>query len=107
MSDFFASYDAACKGALEDQGLVPGMSRLSAEGIEHDWQQTGGFCRVVYVPTKSGRVGIITNGEWGNTDHPETHWFLCKIIESPGEYEEETIGVLSADEAVAMLRSLL
>jgi hypothetical protein len=81
-----SDYERRCQAAATAQGLDPLTEALSAAGIEHAVEQTGGFCMVVTVTargcvlamTQDGAVepwllGLYTAKQWageGDTDGP-------------------------------------
>lgn len=51
-------YDLACNSAATNQGLDPVIAALSAAGIPHDLEQTGGFVMVITVQAPTGTYAI-------------------------------------------------
>lgn len=57
-------YDQACIAAATRQGLDPITAALTAAGITHTVEQTGGFCMVVTVQRPTGLWAITHDGDY-------------------------------------------
>jgi hypothetical protein len=53
------NYDEACAAATADQGLQPIIDTLTAAGLPHQVEQTGGFCMVVVIPLDEGQTSFL------------------------------------------------
>jgi hypothetical protein len=68
------SYEEACRLAASAQGLDPLTAALSAAGVEHEVEQTGGFCMVVTVPAHGFVLAMIHDSEEPDSEAGE--WLL-------------------------------
>lgn len=68
------SYEEACQRATTDQGLDPVTEALSAAGIPHVVEQTGGFTMVVTVKARNGTFGITDDGGYLLGFYPGDSW---------------------------------
>jgi hypothetical protein len=102
------AYDERCRWAATNQGLDPITARLTAEGIAHDVDQTGGFTMCVRVDRPDGWYVYVTDGEYGNGN-----WILGAYAEDYDTPAGSTgvclsgEGSATADEGVALLRRFL
>lgn len=102
------SYDEACAAAATNQGLDPITEALTAAGITHEVEQTGGFTMVVTVNVPTGVVALTHDGE-GDADYllgyyPGTMW---QDGEYDGEYDDVVLnfGHLTLTEAMDKVKA--
>jgi hypothetical protein len=74
------TYDEKCAMATADQGLDPVIATLNSAGIDHELQQTGGFCMVVTASVPDGMLGIT------QSDDSSVMYMVCFY---PGDTWEE------------------
>lgn len=78
------NYDATCAAATTRQGLDPVVARLTAEGIDHAVEQTGGFCMVVVArPAGPDGPAVPVASDGMDADHP-----YGSSVYPPGMWEE-------------------
>ncbi|MBS2531954.1 hypothetical protein KGQ20_04140 [Catenulispora sp. NF23] len=96
-------YGAACRWAATDQGLDPISSALRAAGIDHDVDQTGGFCMVVHVSTPHGFYFGITASEDRNVVAGR-QWMVVRYSDTDeGDEGEITGSAMSTLDVIALL----
>lgn len=118
-------YDAACRRAATNQGLDPIVSRLRAERIPAQIEQTGGFCMTVGIYHEADMdedgprpyLWITTTSEWGENADPDA-WVVCEYQWDDSDEAENLGRVLdrtpfdqyrgnTADDAVRLIRAWL
>lgn len=67
-------YDERCKAATTDQGLDPVIEALTAAGIPHGLEQTGGFTMAVTVETPTGTFAITNDDGYLLGHYPGGLW---------------------------------
>lgn len=67
-------YEGACTRATTRQGLDPMVEALTAAGVTHAVEQTGGFCMVVTVTHPTGTWGVVDDGGWYAVWYPDDTW---------------------------------
>lgn len=96
------SYEEMCRQAATAQGLDPITERLSAEGIPHTIEQTGGFVMVVRIPlAEPAWIGVTAH------DDQRGGWYIARYRDDADEGTPLVGGGSydwhSADEAVAAI----
>jgi hypothetical protein len=97
------TYEDRCKWAATNQGLDPIVERLTAEGIDHEVEQTGGFTMVVTVAVPSGTVAVTADTEgYAMGFYPGRTWHDGPTEDSddPTDAFDQTL-----DQVVAAVRS--
>jgi hypothetical protein len=85
------SYEDACRAATTRQGLDPVVEALTAVGIEHAVEQTGGFTMVVTVKAPTGTFAITVDGPYVLGYYPGDSWEHCYDGErEDAEYSNHT-----------------
>jgi hypothetical protein len=67
-------YDEQCKAATTDQGLDPVIEALTAAGIPHALEQTGGFTMAVTVEAPSGTFAVTKDDGYMLGHYPDGLW---------------------------------
>lgn len=90
-------YDEACKAAATQQGLDPITERLTAERIDVNVEQTGGFCMVAYADAGNDiRMGFTYDGGY----------LMCLYTSGYEWIEDQALTVRHLDEVIAVYRAV-
>jgi hypothetical protein len=96
-------YEERCRAATTDQGLDPVVAALTAAGIPHTVEQTGGMTMVLTVPTGPTSFLGVTLSE---SDHDDGYpsYFVCEYPTLDWEDGETLNDNATLAELVALAR---